>query len=197
MTLIRFKEADNTAEMEQVRVLNHEVFAGEVGQHPTRASGTLPDSLEGQSRYFVAMRNARVIGMISVNPGPVFSVSKRLPDLRMLRQFPRPLEVRLLAIEYGFRFRTALAGLLWSVYDFAQTEGFSHLLISAIENRESMYQKMGFCSLGSAVPEGAVSFIPMVMKVKPSGTARNRSIQLFRRHWLRKNTLCQNHRITS
>lgn len=177
-----FKEAKTNAELEQVQSLNHSVFAEEVGQHATRASGLLADSLQQQSRYFLAMQGTTVIGMISANPGPSFSVSKRLPQVDLLSAFSRPLEVRLLAIRPEYRGRTVLAGLVWQVYELAQREGFSHLLISALESREVMYRKMGFRPLGPAVPEGAAAFIPMVMDVDEADVERKRYVDSFRRH---------------
>src|SRR5262249_32037475 len=158
--ILRFKEAETTAELQQVRALNHRIFAEEIGQHPIQPSGVLSDRFENQSRYFLAMQDTCIVGMISVNPGPLFSISKRLPDIGLLRSFAHPLEVRLLAIEPKSRYRTVLAGLLWQVYDVARTERFSHLLISAIATRESMYRKIGFRALGTPVPEGAATFLP-------------------------------------
>jgi aspartate aminotransferase-like enzyme len=180
-----FKEAETANEFEQIRALNHRVFAEEVAQHPVQRSGLLADRFEGQSRYFIAIRDGIVIGMISANPGPSFSVVKRLPDPHVLGVFKRPLEVRLLAIEPCERHQAVLAGLLWQLYEFAETHGFSHLLISAIENRESMYRKLGFQPLGQPVPEGAAAFIPMVMPVAEGCNPKVRQIELHRRHWHR------------
>jgi aspartate aminotransferase-like enzyme len=122
--------------------------------------------------------------MISAHGGPEFSVARRLPDPDLLRAFSRPVEVRLLAIDPRERNRTVLAGLLWQVYDFAVSNGFSHLLISGIAERERMYRKLGFVRLGPAVPEGSTSFIPMVMEI--GERAKTRRVCLHERRWNRR-----------
>jgi hypothetical protein len=120
------------------------------------------DRIHEQNRYFVAMRQDVVIGMISAHGGPEFSVKRRLPNAALLESLPRPIEVRLLAIDPKERNRTVLAGLLWQAYDYAVSGGYSHLLISAISTREAMYQKMGFHALGPAVPERQCSLCTYV-----------------------------------
>ena len=166
MAQLLFKQADTAAEFQQIHALNHRVFAEEIAQHHTESSGLLIDRLDHQNTYFIALRDDRVIGMISAHSGPIFSVTRRLPDPQSLSQFPRPFEARLLAIDPRERNRTILSGLLWQAYDFVLKSGGSHLLISAITEREPMYRKLGFQPLGPAIPEGAASFIPMVMDMQ-------------------------------
>ena len=185
MAALLFKEAESSLELHQVHALNHRVFAEEIGQHQTNPSALLVDHLHAQNRYFIAVRDGVVVGMISVSSGPEFSIAKRLSDIHVVRDFPRPLELRLLAIDPQQRNRTILAGLLWQAYSFALSNGFSHLLISAIAGRESMYRKLGFVTLGPAVPEGSASFIPMVMSVIEQRSANGNQIQLYQRHWQR------------
>lgn len=185
MSRLTFKEAGSLMEMQQVHALNHRVFADETGQHQANPSGLLIDHLHAQNRYFVAVRDGVVAGMVSASAGPEFSIAKRLRDIRVLREFARPLEVRLLAIEPQERKRTILAGLLWQVYSFALANGFSHLLISAIGERESMYRKLGFRSLGPAVPEGALRFMPMARPVIEQHRAGKARVDLYKRYWQR------------
>ncbi len=188
MLRLLFKEAKSSNELEQIHALNHRVFAEEIAQHDAQPSGLLIDRFHAQNRYFIAVRDGVVIGMISAHAGPEFSIVKRLSDAALLRVFPRPVEVRLLAIDPRERSRTVLAGLLWQVYDFAISNGFSHLLISAITERESMYRKLGFHPLGPAVPEGSASFIPMVMEIREQLKTNRRRIRLHERHWNRAST---------
>lgn len=185
MPRLLFKEAESSTEWEQVHALNHRVFADEVGQHPTTSSGLLIDRFHAQSRYFVAVLDGVVVGMVSANAGPEFSIAKRLTNINDLRDLPRPIELRLLAIDAEQRNRTILAGLLWQVYSFSRSNGFSHLLISAITERESMYRKLGFRSLGPAVPEGAARFTPMVRPVIEQHRSSDRHVELYEQHWRR------------
>jgi aspartate aminotransferase-like enzyme len=180
-----FKEAESSAELQQIHALNHRIFAEEIGQHHIHPSGLLVDRFDSQNRYFIAVRDGIVIGMISVHAGPEFSITKRLPDAGVIRTFARPAEMRLLAIHSEERGRTVLAGLLWQAYSFAVADGFSHLLISAIVEREPMYRKLGFHPLGPAVPEGSASFIPMVMAIGEQAMSNRRQVGLYERHWNR------------
>lgn len=188
MQKIAFREVANPAELKQVHALNHRVFAEEIAQHHTHPSGMLIDRFDAHNKYFVAVQEGTVIGMISAHGGPEFSVTKRLPDPAVLDGFAVPLEVRLLAIDPEKRNRTVLAGLLWQVYDFAVSNGFSHMLISGITEREAMYRKLGFVPLGPAVGEGSASFIPMVMPIGRHARGNQRRVRLHERHWRRSVT---------
>jgi len=183
MGRLLFKEAESPPELEQVHALNHRVFAEEIAQHQTNPSGLLIDHLHQQNRYFIAVRDGTVVGMISANEGPEFSVAKRLRDVGVIRGLAHPVEVRLLAIHAQERNRTIVAGLLWQAYTFSLASGFSHVLISAIAERESMYRKLGFQPLGPAVPEGSASFIPMVMPITEQRRVNCRQMHLHQRHW--------------
>ncbi len=182
MSRLLFKEAESSTELEQVHALNHRVFADEIGQHTINSSGLLIDRFHAQNRYFIAVRDGVVVGMISANAGPEFSIAKRLTNLRVLHDLPRPLEIRLLAIDPQQRNRMILAGLVWQVYSFSLSNGFSHLLISAITERESMYRKLGFRSLGPPVPDGAASFTPMMRPVVEQNRSHSRHVTLYERH---------------
>jgi hypothetical protein len=138
MPRVLFRQAASSADLAQIHALNHRVFAEEIAQHGRQASGLLVDRFHHQNRYFVAVRDDVVIGMISAHAGPEFSVERRLPDSSLLESLPCPIEVRLLAIDPKERNRTVLAGLLWQAYDYAVSGGYSHLLISAISTREAM-----------------------------------------------------------
>lgn len=182
---ILFREAVSEKEFEQIHALNHRVFAEEIAQHEQDPSGLLIDRFHAQNRYFVAVRDGAVIGMISAHAGPDFSIQKRLPDSSVLNALPKPMEVRLLAIEPRERNHTVLTGLLWQVYEHAVANGFSHLLISAITTREAMYRKLGFRALGPEVPDGSASFIPMTAALDGHHTIDAKRVRLHERHWRR------------
>ncbi len=182
---IAFKPADIPVELDQILALNHRVFAEEIAQHAAHPSGRLVDRFHESNQYFIAVRNGVVLGMISAHGGPEFSVTRRLPDPGILDGLARPMEVRLLAIERGERNRMLLAGLLWQVYEFAAGNGYSHLLISGLAQRERMYRKLGFRALGPSVPEGEATFVPMMLPLEGASARQRARIALHGRRWKR------------
>src|SRR5260370_33670616 len=51
------------------------------------------------------------------------------------------------------------------MYSYAQHNGYTHMFISGIQERQEMYERLGFAPLGPAVPSGQASFVPMVLTV--------------------------------
>ncbi len=179
-----FKQADSAAEFDQIHRLNYRTFAEEVGQHAADGSGVLVDRFHSKNKYFIALERERLLGMIAIHDEPPFSVSSRLPDASILTSLPGPLlEVRLLALERDARHRMILAGILWELYRYAKSRGYSHLIISGIAEKADMYEKLGFRPLGPAVPDGAASFIPMALSLveEPAWLMRNAGLYFARR----------------
>jgi aspartate aminotransferase-like enzyme len=161
-----FKQADSPHEFEQVHALNYRTFVGEIPQHADPGTGVLVDKFHQKNVYLIVLRHGRVVGMLSVHGQPPFSVADRLPDPGILTgSGMRPLEVRLLAIEPAERNSTLFLGLIWSLYEYAETNAYTHLFISAVDQRLDMYRRIGFVALGPAVVSGQASFVPMVLPV--------------------------------
>jgi aspartate aminotransferase-like enzyme len=159
-----FKEATTNDEIVQLHRLNHQTFAEELRQYASNETGVLIDRYHAKNRYFIAVEQGCVCGMISVNGDAPFSIEKRLPQgFELTRAFSNPCEVRLLAIAPGFRNSMVLAGLFWQVYAAARREGHSHMLISGVIDRREMYVSLGFRALGPAVASGEASYVPMAM----------------------------------
>jgi aspartate aminotransferase-like enzyme len=162
-----FKEATANDEIVQLHRLNYQTFSEELRQYERNETGVLIDRFHAGNRYFVAVEGHRVRGMISINSNKPFSIEKRLPyEVELERMFRNPCEVRLLAIEPGFRNTMILAGLFWQVYSAARRERRSHMLISGVASRSEMYRALGFRELGPAVGAGETSYVPMAMDLE-------------------------------
>jgi hypothetical protein len=160
-----FKRAETDDDFEQIHRLNHRTFVEELGQHPPPGSGRLVDKFHGKNVYFVALTAGQVVGMISAHDQAPFSVADRLAEPELLcRPGINPLEVRLLAIEREHRSGLVLAGLLWSMLEFANRR-YTDVFISGVMERAGMYERLGFRALGPAVRSGMAEFIPMSMKL--------------------------------
>jgi hypothetical protein len=111
--LYLFKWAETEDEFAQVHRLNYRTFVGEVPQYPDPGTGILIDKFHHKSRYLIALKDGRVVGMASAHDQPPFSVTDRLSDPGLIQQpGMRPLEVRLLAIEPAERNTCMFIGLV-------------------------------------------------------------------------------------
>lgn len=161
-----FKRAETKQEFDQIHRLNHRTFVEEIPQHQPTLDGVLVDKFHHKNSYLIVLREDRLVGMLSVHDEPPFSVTDRLADPAILYQAgERPLEVRLLAIEPAERNSTMFFGLIYSLYEYAQKNGNTHLVISGVEGRVNLYERLGFSPLGPAVRCGEAAFVPMVLTI--------------------------------
>jgi len=161
-----FKHAETAAEFEQIHRLNHRTFVREIVQHPDNGADALIDKFHTKNVYFIVARDNHVIGMVSAHDQPPFSVTDRLTDPTILtREGTRPLEVRLLALEPGERNSTLFFGLVWTLYEYATARNYTHLFISGIEERQDLYERLGFVPLGPRVKSGNAWFVPMALTI--------------------------------
>jgi aspartate aminotransferase-like enzyme len=178
-----FKRAETGQEFEQIHRLNHRTFVEEIPQHTDRGDGVLVDKFHKKNAYFIVLRDNCVVGMVSAHDQPPFSVAERLQDPKILdRAGTRPLEVRLLAIEPAERNSTMFFGLIWTLYEYARSHGYTHLFISGVESRLPLYNRLGFVALGPAVPCGRAAFVPMVLTIGQLPTKIQRVKQLWEMH---------------
>jgi aspartate aminotransferase-like enzyme len=178
-----FKRAETDQEFEQIHCLNFRTFVSEIPQHPDPGTGRLIDKYHHKNAYIIVLHEGRVIGMVSGHDQPPFSVAERLSNPGILESpGRRPLEVRLLAIEPDKRNSTVCFGLLCVLYDHAEAGGYTHLYISGLKERVSLYQRLGFEPLGPAVPCGSASFVPMAMTIGQLPPRVQRTKHLWEEH---------------
>jgi hypothetical protein len=178
-----FKRADCPGEFDQVHALNHATFVREIPQHDDPGDGRLVDKFHEKNVYFIALRDERVVGMVTLHDQPPFSVASRLPDPGALEATGvRPVEIRLLAIEPDERQGAVFGGLLWLVYQHVLQGQHSHLFISAFEERLNLYARLGFEALGPAVRSGQARFIPMCITVAQMAERHSRLVGLWEQH---------------
>jgi len=159
----RFKQAETPEEFEQIFRLNHAVFAGELEQHPAQRGERLVDKFHDKNRYVIALAAEEVIGMISVNDEPPFSVAAKLANPRVLDSYGRLLEVRLLAVDPAHRNGVVMAGLMLGAYEHARD--FDAMVISGHIERAGIYHELGFRDLGPPVASGEALYVPMAIRV--------------------------------
>jgi len=161
-----YRSAQSEDDYDKLRRLNHAAFAEELGQHEPQPDGRLVDRFEGKSRFLLALDGERLAAMVCWSMQRPFSVESRLPDPDILDALPQPLcEVRLLAIDRGYRHTAVFASLLAHLLEEVREAGAATLLISGVEERVPMYERLGFRALGPAVPQGASRFVPMALRL--------------------------------
>jgi len=161
-----YRRAETQEDWERIRRLNHAAFAEELGQHEIRPDGRLEDRFEAKSRFLLALDGEQLAAMVCWTMERPFSVESRLSDPRLLDALPQPLcEVRLLAVAREYRNTAVFAGLLVKLLEEVRGAGAAALLISGVEGRVGMYEKLGFRALGPAVPQGAARFVPMALRL--------------------------------
>jgi hypothetical protein len=160
----RFKRAETKAEFEQMFRLNHDVFAGELGQYPPTPARRLVDKFHAKNHYMIALAGGRVVGMIAFHSQPPFSVADKLADPGVLAALGRLVEVRLLAIAPAHRDRMLLTGLLLALFE--QVREYDAIAISGHSAECPMYTELGFRALGPPVASGAAEFVPMAVEAR-------------------------------
>jgi aspartate aminotransferase-like enzyme len=183
-----FKRAETKQEFEQIHCLNYRTFVSEIPQHPDTGNGHLVDKFHDKNCYFIVLCEGRVVGMISAHDQPPFSVADRLPNPEILeRPGSKPLEARLLAVEPDLRNGMVCFGLLWTIYEHAKNNGYTHLYLSGLEDRVPMYRRIGFECLGTPVPCGHAAFVPMVLAIGKLPPDMVRVKRLWESHVQREN----------
>lgn len=185
---IIFKRAESEDEFAQIHALNYRTFVGEIGQYADTGGGRLIDKFHHKNIYFIAVTEGRVVGMVSVHGQPPFSIADRLADPSILHSPDiHPLEVRLLAVDQQHRNSVVLAGLVYVLYLYAQESGITHLFISGVEDRLSIYEQLGFKSIAPPVTSGKAVFIPMVCEVADIRGRKERLFELWFRRLKKRN----------
>src|SRR5207302_10200878 len=138
--------------------------------------------------YFIALSGRQVVGMVSVHGQPPFSIAERLSDPTILQNPDiHPLEVQLLAIDQERRNSVVLAGLVYVLYLHARDSGITHLFISGVEERLSIYEQLGFKPIGPSVTSGKAVFVPMMCDVADIKGKKQRLFELWFRRLGKRN----------
>jgi len=159
-----FKIADLPQEFDQINRLLYQTFVVEVPRYDDPGTDYLVDKFHDRNVYLIALRNRNVCGMVAVHDRPPFSVAAAIEDPSILdRLGPSLMEARVFAIAPEERTGLAFPGLACSVYEYAKTNHYGHILITGLAARQRMYERMGFRALGSPVLRGHEHFVPMVL----------------------------------
>ena len=182
------KMAETPAELEQVHRLNYRTFVQEIPQHADNGVGTLVDKFHEKNTYILALRDDRLVGMLSAHDQPPFSITSRLPDPNLLFQSNiKPVEVRLLAVEPDERNSPVAIFLVYQLFQWGRECGHTHFVISGVTEQLPLYRHMGFEALGPAVGRPGAEFVPMMASLDRVEAQMQRAMSLCKRRIQREN----------
>ncbi len=165
--VMQVKIASERWEFEQIHALNHETFTAEIPQHPPSPSGRLVDRFHDDNVYVIAVRDARVVGMIAIRSRRPFSLDQRLPNLESYLPPGRAIcEIRLLAVEKGVRRGRLLPAMFDFVWRYCLGQGYDLALISGTTRQLKLYEHLGFVPFGPLVGTPGALFQPMMLTLE-------------------------------
>jgi len=152
--------ADET-DREAIYRIRHEVYARELGQHPSNALERLTDPLDEVNTYLVAKKGAQVCGFVAITPpaSSRFSLDKYFSRAELPFSFDDGLyEVRLLTVVPSRR-RSLLAVLLmYSAFRYVEAAGGRTIVAIGRLEVLDMYRRAGLRPLGKRVTSGQVTY---------------------------------------
>lgn len=161
---LTFARAADPFVLEQIYRLNYKTFVEEIPQHEPNADRRLVDQFDAENTYFVCLDGNTVIGMIAVRDRRPFSLDRKianlddyLPDARSICEF------RLAAIEQDHRSTMVFIGLAECLMAHRDAKGYDLALISAVEHRVPLYQRIGFVPFADPVGQAGARFQPMYL----------------------------------
>lgn len=159
---IDYRIARTDTEFEQIFRLNHATFTVELPQHAPQPDGRLIDRFHAQNTYVIGCAAGRVVAMIAFRAERPFSLDAKVPDLDgYLLPARHPCELRLLAIDPGWRGSAVLWGLLRACIAELRERHFDLALISGTVRQQRLYARLGFLPFAQPVGIAPVLFLPM------------------------------------
>jgi len=175
---LEFKIATEPWEFEEIHRLNYETFAEEIPQHHADGSRRLVDKFHAENTYVIAVTEGRVVGMVAFRAKRPFSLDAKLANLDSYLPPGRTVcEVRLLAVEKGYRTGRVLQGLLNVLVHTCRALGHDLAIISGAMRQQRLYRHLGFVPFGPQVGTPEAPYQPMYLTVetwdsKPEALAR-------------------------
>lgn len=157
----------NEQDWDAIAQLNHETYALELGQYTPNELGRTTDRLHDTNVYLVAYLGEELAGMLSLTlPSTApFSTLKRIPLVSedIQNHLGQTAEIRLLAVKPSYRGQGVFNYLMTAAIQTCYQHHIDRVLISAIQNRVSLYEFIGFQAIGEPVLEGTAVYVPMLI----------------------------------
>jgi histidinol-phosphate/aromatic aminotransferase/cobyric acid decarboxylase-like protein len=173
----------NDLQRADIYALRHQVYAGELGQHPENDSGVLRDSLDDHNLYLIASLVGQLAGFISVTPpgGPSYSIDKYVSRNSLPIAFNDSLyEIRLLTVVEPYRNSVVAALLMYAAFRWIEAHGGTRIVAIGRVAILELYLKIGLRRLGVRIQSGAVAYECLSATVSELRDQLNRNAALLR-----------------
>jgi len=164
---LEFGSAKAPDEFDQIYRLNHQTFTGEIPQHPPKDDGRLIDRFHSENEYVICKDGPNVVGMIAIRAVRPFSLDEKLPDLdRYIPPNRSVCELRLLAVQKGYRHKHVLPGLFRELLNVCRKRNLDYALISGSTRQIRLYLHLGFVPFGPLIGKPGAFFQPMGIAIE-------------------------------
>ena len=157
-TVVREADAEQREAIYRIR---HDVYAVELGQHPTNPDGRLTDRLDDVNRYLVALRDDEVAAFVSITPPNAlgYSVDKYFDRAAMpFAVDDGTYEIRLLTVLEQHRDDDLAATLMVAAYRWIESRGGRTVVAIGRDEVTPMYVRGGMRRTSLVTTSGAVTF---------------------------------------
>jgi histidinol-phosphate/aromatic aminotransferase/cobyric acid decarboxylase-like protein len=164
--------------------MRHDVYAEELGQHPTNADNLLKDSLDDFNHYITAHVDGELVGFISITPPGFgkYSIDKYIAREAVPVPFDDALyEFRILTVAKPHRSSRLAGTLIYAAFRWIEERNGRTIIAMGRTDILSIYLKFGMQPLNLQIKSGAVTF-----ELLKSTTQRQRAV-VERHHRFLKN----------
>ncbi|MBY0572698.1 MAG: aminotransferase class V-fold PLP-dependent enzyme [Undibacterium sp.] len=174
---IRYKMAEESHEFEQIHQLNYRTFVEEIPQHSSNAGRRLVDRFHLENRYFIALDDDQVVGMIALRANRPFSLDGKIPGLE--QYLPETTgqslcEIRLLAIDPAYRHSRIFARLFGLTLEYSLSQQYTMAVVSATILQKKLYANLGFQPFAYLVGTARALYQPMYLELNAALEMRTR-----------------------
>ena len=158
----------SSADRQAIYRIRHDVYADELGQHPSNAEGELRDPLDEFNEYIVVSLGERITGFVSITPpgGPRYSLDKYLDRSEWPFTVDAGLyEVRLLTVVSEHRSGPTAMLLMHAAQRYLEERQATRAIAIGRRDILGLYLRVGFERLGPSFLSGAVRYDLMSVEV--------------------------------
>ncbi|MCF8217233.1 MAG: aminotransferase class I/II-fold pyridoxal phosphate-dependent enzyme [Chlorobium sp.] len=166
----------------QIYKIRYQVYAEELGQHQSNVFRKLQDNLDEFNEYVVVKYFDTVIGFVSITPpnDTGYSIDKYVSRSEIPLSFHDALfELRLLTVVEEWRHSIAILLLVYGTYKYLKLKNASEVIAIGRAEIMSLYEGLGFKTLGKRILSGKVTYELMYIDDKSFEESARRVLERY------------------